>query len=166
MFFLKNVNLELALVVDGESQITCTLSPQLLQSLIKEASEKEEWNKLRFLFLGTVASKTSKGLAYECDASCVPLDLLIQSDVKDLHKLVTLLLQQGTSPTGLRGCVRPPLLVAMEMMNFPLAVTLLRNNADPSCIVGHGIFINREVNVIFLYVAQKLLNIRRYSYLG
>ena len=128
----------------------------MLQSAIKEASEKKEWNKLRFLFLGTAASKTPKGLAYECDASCVPLDLLIQSNVKDLHKLVTLLLQQGASPTGLRGCVRPPLLVAMETMKFHLAVTLLRNNADPSCIVGHGIFINREVTVILLDMAQKL----------
>lgn len=137
------------LLVDGESQITCTLSPQLLRSAIKEASEKGEWNKLRFLFLGTAASKTSRGLAYDCDASSVPLDLLIQSDldVTDLHTLVTLLLQRGASPTGLRGCVKAPLLVAMEMMKFPIAVTLLRNNADPSCIVGRGIFINREVTV-------------------
>ena len=139
------INLELALLVDGQSQITCTLSPKMLQSAIKKASEKGEWNKLRFLFLGTAASMTSRGLAYDCDASCVPLDLLIQSDVKDLHALVTLLLQRSASPTGLRGCVRAPLLVAMEMMKFPIAVTLLRNNADPSCIVGHGIFINREV---------------------
>lgn len=158
--------MELALLVDGESQITCTLSPQMLRSAIKEASEKGEWNKLRFLFLGMTASKTSRGLAYDYDASCVPLDLLIQSDVKDLHTLVTLLLQRGASPTGLRGCVRAPLLVAMEMMKFPIAVTLLRNNADPSCIVGHGIFINREVTVMFLDVVQKVSNGRTYSYLG
>ena len=126
----------------------------MLQSAIKEASEKEEWNKLRFLFLGTAASKTSRGLGHDCDASCVPLDLLIQSDVKDLQELVTLLLQRGASPTGLRGCVRAPLLVAMETMKFPIAVILLRNNADPSCIVGHGIFINREVTVMFLDVVQ------------
>ena len=158
--------MELALLVDGQSQITCTLPPKILQSAIKHASEKGEWNKLRFLFLGTAASKTSKGLAYDCDASCVPLDLLIQSDVKDLHTLVILLLQRGASPTGLRGCGRAPLLVAMEMMKFPIAVTLLRSNADPSCIVGHGIFINREVTVIFSDVAQKHFNGRRYSYLG
>ncbi|XP_074628132.1 TPR and ankyrin repeat-containing protein 1-like isoform X4 [Acropora palmata] len=131
-------------IEDGQSQITCSLPPKMLQYAIKEASEKGEWTKLRLLFLGTAASNTSRGLAYDCDASCVPLDLLIQSDVKDLHTLVTLLLQRGASPTGLRGCVRAPLLVAMEMMKFPVAVTLLRNNADPSCIVGHGIFINRE----------------------
>lgn len=158
------INSELVLLVDGESQITCTLSPQLLQYAIKDASKKKAWDKLRFLFLGTAASKTSKGLACDCDASCVPLDLLIQSDVKDLHNLVILLLQRGASPTGLRGCVRPPLLVAMEMMKFPLAVTLLRNNADPSCIVGHGIFINREVTVILLALAQTFFNRRGYSY--
>jgi len=75
----------------------------------------------------------------------VPLDLLIDSDVEELHKLVTLFLQRGALPDGLRGCRRPPLQAAMEKMKFPLAVTLLRNNADPSCIVGHGIFINKEV---------------------
>jgi len=135
----------------------------MLQSAIKEASEKGEWNKLRFLFLGTAASKTSRGLAYDCDASCVPLDRLIQSDVEDLLTLITRLLQRGASPTGLRSCVKAPLLVAMEMMKFPIAVTLLRNNADPSCIVGHGIFINREVTVMILY---KVFNGRTYSYLG
>ena len=155
-----------AFLVDGQSQITSTLSPKMLQYAIKEASEKGEWNKLRFLFLGTAASNTSRGLAYDSDASCVPLDLLIRSDVKNLHTLVTLLLQRGASSTGLRGCARAPLLVAMEMMKFPIAVTLLRNNADPSCIVGHGIFINREVTVIVLDVAQKNFSGRRYSFLG
>ncbi|KAJ7371742.1 TPR and ankyrin repeat-containing protein 1 [Desmophyllum pertusum] len=84
----------------GESQITCPLSSQVLQFLVKEVCEKNEWKKLRFLYLGTAAR--------------------------------------------LRGCAKPPLLAAMETMKFPLAVTLLKNNADPSCIVGHGIFINRE----------------------
>ena len=115
---------------------------------MKDASEKKDWKKLRFLYLGTAASKTAKGLASECEASYVPLDLLIESDFKDLDKLVTLLLKHGASPTGLRGCVRPPLLVAMKIRKFSLAVTLLRNNADPSCVVGHGIFINREVFVL------------------
>lgn len=135
-------------LADGESQITCNLSPQTLQFLVKDASEKKEWMKLRFLYLGTATNRTSVGLASECDASCVPLDLLIESDVKDLNKLVALLLQQGASPTGLRGCARPPFLVAMEKMNFPLAVMLLRSNADPSCVVGHDIFISGEVLLV------------------
>ena len=112
---------------------------------MKDASEKKEWKKLRFLYLGSPASTISRGLAFECDASCVPLDLLIESDVKDLHNLIKILLQRSASPDGLRGCAKPPLLAAMEMMKFPLAVTLLRNNADPACIVGRGIFMNREV---------------------
>lgn len=112
---------------------------------MQEACEKKEWKKLKFLYLGTAGNRTSRGVAFQCDASCVPLDVLIGSDIKDLHKLVTILLERGASQDGLRGCRRPPLLVAMEMMKFPLAVTLLRNNADPSCIVGQGIFINREV---------------------
>jgi len=112
---------------------------------VKEASEKNEWKKLRFLYLGATGNKTSRGIAFECEASCVSLDLLIESDVEDLHKLVTLLLQRGAVPDGPQGCRRPPLQTAMENMEFPLVVTLLRNNADPSCIVGHGIFINKEV---------------------
>ena len=113
---------------------------------MKEASEKKEWKKLRFLYLGsTTASKMATGVAFRCDASCVPLDLLIESDIGDLHNLVPLLLSRGALPDGLKGCKRPPLLAALEMMKFPLAVTLLRNKADPSCVVGHGTFINKEV---------------------
>ena len=135
------------LILGGESQITCTLSSSVLQFLVKDASEKKEWKKLRFLYLGSASSPASRGLAIEseCDASSVPLDLLIKSDVKDVHSLVKSLLQHNASVNGLRNCAKPPLLAAMEMMNFPLAVTLLRKNADPACIVGHGIFINREV---------------------
>ena len=134
--------------IDEETQITCTFEPQVLQRLVKEASEKNEWKKLRFLYLGATGNKTSRGIAFECEASCVPLDLLIESNVEDLHNLVTLLLQRGALPDGLRGCRRPPLQASMEKMKFSLAVTLLRNNADPSCIVGHGIFISREVRMI------------------
>ena len=132
----------------GESQITCNFSPQILHSLVKEASEKKEWKKLSFLYLGSAtASKMTTGVAFQCDASCVPLDLLIESDIGDLHNLVPLLLSRGALPDGLKGCKRPPLLAAVEMMKFPLAVTLLRNKADPSCVVGHGTFINKEVYI-------------------
>ena len=157
MVLFTTFNIGFALLVGGETHITCTLSPQILQFLVKDVSDKKDWKKLRFLYLGTAATKTSKGLASECtskglaaecDASCVPLELLIESDFKDLNKLVTLLLQHGASPTGLRGCVRPPLLVAMEMRKFSLAVTLLRSSADPACVIGPGIFINREVFVL------------------
>ena len=98
------------------------------------------------MYLGTTANDTSKGIAIECDASCVPLELLIESDVKDLHRLVSRLLECGALPDGLKGCKRPPLLTAMELMKFPIAVTLLRNKADPSCVIGNEIFINREVS--------------------
>ena len=129
----------------GENRITCNLSLRSLQYLVKEATVKNEWKKLRFLYLGSAASKAARGVCFECDASCVPLDLLIESNVEDLHNLVPLLLRRGALPNGLKECRRPPLLVAMEMRKFPLAVILLRNQADPSCIVGHGIFINKEV---------------------
>ena len=82
----------------------------------------------------------------------MPLDLLIaEYDIEDLDKLTGHLLRQGAQPDGLRNRKCPPLLVAMEMMKFRVAVTLLRNNADPCCIVGSDIFINREVHVFFSY---------------
>ena len=138
----------LCLFADGESRITCHFSPDTLQHLVKEASQRSEWKKLRFLFLGSAASMAARGVCFECDASCVPLDLLIESNVEDLHNLVFHLLQRGALPDGLKECRRPPLLAAMEMRKFPLAVTLLRNQADPSCIVGPGIYINKEVREV------------------
>ena len=136
----------------GENLITCNLSLRSRQFLVKEATVKNEWEKLRFLYLGSAASKAARGVCFECDASRVPLDLLIESNVEDLHNLVPLLLRRGALPNGLKECRRPPLLVAMEMRKFPLAVILLRSQADPSCIVGHGIFINKEVLKIELSI--------------
>ena len=116
--------------------------------MVKEANEKSDWKKLHFLFLGT----RSRGIAFECDASFVPLDLLIaEHDIGDLDRLTGHLLRQGAPPDGLRDRKCPPLLVAMEMMKFRVAVTLLRNNADPCCIVGSDIFINREVHLFYSY---------------
>lgn len=136
------------LFADGQSRITCHLSPDTLQHLVKEASEGNQWKRLRFLFLGSTASTAFRGVCFECDASCVPLDLLIESNVEYLHNLVFHLLRRGALPDGLKECRRPPLLAAMEMRKFPLAVMLLRNQADPSCIVGHGIYINKEVREV------------------
>ncbi|XP_068717953.1 TPR and ankyrin repeat-containing protein 1-like [Montipora capricornis] len=139
-----NVVLTAMDIPGGEAQITCTFSPSVLLHLVKEATEKNEWKKLQFLYLGSKSNKSSRGIAFECDASFVPLDLLIASDIDDLDELVKHLLLREAPPDGLRDCKRPPLLVAMEVMKFNLAVTLLRNNADPSCIVGNEIFINKE----------------------
>ena len=147
----------------GENRITCNLSLSSLQYLVKEATVKNEWKKLRFLYLGSAASKTARGVCFECDASRVPLDLLIESNVEELHNLVSLLLRRGALPNGLKECKRPPLLVAMEMRKFPLAVILLRNQADPSCIVGHGIFINKEVLKIEqnILISSQMCNMRK-----
>ena len=147
----------------GENQITCNLSLRSLQYLVKEATVKNEWKKLRFLYLGSAASKAARGVCFECDASCVPLDLLIESNVEDLHNLIPLLLRRGALPNGLKECKRPPLLVAMEMRKFPLAVILLRNQADPSCVVGHGIFINKEVLKIEqnILISSQMCNMRK-----
>ena len=126
--------------------------------MVKEATEKSDWKKLHFLFLGT---RSSRGIAFECDASFVPLDLLIaEYDTEDVDKLAGHLLLQGAPPDGLRDRKYPPLLVAMEMMKFRVAVTLLRNNADPCCIVGSDVFINREVHTFSSYSSYSTLYTR------
>ena len=88
----------------------------------------------------------------------MPLDLLIaEYDTEDLDKLAGHLLRQGAPPDGLRDRKYPPLLVAMEMMKFRVAVILLRNNADPCCIVGSDIFINREVHTFSSFSSYSTL---------
>ena len=132
--------------------------------MVKEATEKNEWEKLKFLYLGTKSNKSSRGIAFEFDASFVPLDLLIASDIEDLDELVKHLLLRGAPADGLRDCKRPPLLVAMEVMKFNLAVTLLRNNADLSCIVGNEIFIHKEVQTCNILATEIVLRISNRSW--
>ena len=116
--------------------------PDVLKYLVKNAIENCDWTKLRFLYLGTSGKG---GPANECDASQVPLESLIESDVADLHRLVTVMLERGASPSGLPGCARPPLLTAMERSQFPLALTLLKSGADPVTVVGEDAFTTKEV---------------------
>lgn len=64
-----------------------------MQKLISECVAKRAVQDLSLLFCG--------GWAAECDASCVPLDLVVESDDKNRDELVRLLLQHGADASNL-----------------------------------------------------------------
>ena len=76
-----------------------------------------------------------EGWAAECDASCVPLDLVLVSDVKNREELVRNLLQQNADPRGLKKSSKSPLSVCVEADMIDLATLLLQHGADERDLV-------------------------------
>ena len=76
-----------------------------------------------------------EGWAAECDASCVPLDLVLAFEVINHEELVTVLLQQNACAKGLPESSKSPLSVCLEMDKLDLAVILLQHGADESDLV-------------------------------
>ena len=157
----------LFLSTDGASKISVTISTQILNMVIKDVVEKEEWEILRFLFLGAREQRSSGGLqavfrlfsgalASDCDASCVPLDLVLQSGVSDQGRLLAALLNQGALHEGLPKRKVTPLQVALETENYRFAVVLLKRGADPSCVVGRNTYIHGQVRVFTVLFQRRL----------
>lgn len=128
--------------------------------VIKDVVEKEEWEILRFLFLGAREQQSSSlkagALASDCDASCVPLDLVLQSGVSDQGRLLAALLNQGALHEGLPKRKVTPLQVALETENYRFAVVLLKRGADPSCVVGRNTYIHGQVRVFTVLFQRRL----------
>lgn len=128
--------------------------------VIKDVVEKEEWEILRFLFLGAREQRSSSlkagALASDCDASCVPLDLVLQSGVSDQGRLLAALLNQGALHEGLPKRKVTPLQVALETENYRFAVVLLKRGADPSCVVGRNTYIHGQVRVFTVLFQRRL----------
>jgi len=76
-----------------------------------------------------------EGWAAECDASCVPLEMVLESDVKNSEELVTILLKHKARAEGLPDSSKSPLSVCLEMDKLDLAVILLQNGANESDLV-------------------------------
>ena len=76
-----------------------------------------------------------EGWAAECDASCVPLDLVLASEVIKPEELVPILLQQNAHAKGLPKSSKSPLSVCLEMNKLDLAVLLLQHGADERDLV-------------------------------
>ena len=150
----------LFLSTDGASKISVTIPTQILNMVIKDVVEKEEWEILRFLFLGAREQRSSSlkagALASDCDASCVPLDLVLQSGVSDQGRLLAALLNQGALHEGLPKRKVTPLQVALETENYRFAVVLLKRGADPSCVVGRNTYIHGQVRVFTVLFQRRL----------
>ena len=105
-----------------------------------DAIEKENWERLRVLFLGGggpyEACPGEGGLASECDASQVPLELLISSQVKDKKDLVTALVDFGACVDGPLFCQKPPILAALEKEEFEIATKLIQEGAIMDCVLN------------------------------
>lgn len=112
-------------------------SKSLIQRVVDDAISKQSWKRLHVLFLGGGgpygACPGEGGLASECDASQVPLDLVILSQVADKTCLVSTLLEFGAPVDGLPQCEKPPLLVALENEEFGIATELIETGANVDC---------------------------------
>ena len=74
------------------------------------------------------------GWQSDCDASKVPLECVISSQVKDKLNLVSSLLDFGACVDGLVSCHQPPLLVALEKKEFEIVSELIQKGAKMDCI--------------------------------
>ena len=121
------------MIISGE------LCPRhIIQRAVDEAVATENWDRLALLFLGGggphFACHREGGLASDCDASKVPLELVISSQVRDKLNLVSSLLDFGACVDGLVSCQQPPLLVALEKREFEIVSELIQKGAKMDCI--------------------------------
>jgi len=100
----------------------CPVPKCFVQKLISESVAKRAVQNLSVLFCG--------GWAEECDASCVPLDLVFASYVKNRKELVRILLQHNAHARGLPKSSKSPLSMCLQEGNLDLAVILLQHGAD------------------------------------
>ena len=107
----------------------CPVPGVFVQKLIKESIDKQAVQNLSVLFCD--------GWAAECDASCVPLDLVLEekSGDKNCDELVRILLKQKAPATGLPTSSRSPLSRCLEVDNSNLAVILLQHGADVNDLI-------------------------------
>ena len=101
----------------------CPVPKSFVEKLIIECVEKEAIQDLSVLFC--------EGCwAVGCDASCVPLDLVLKWDIKNCKHFVTVLLEQKALARGLPNSTTSPLSICLEMDNSELGVILLQHGAD------------------------------------
>ena len=108
----------------------CPVPKCFVQTLISESVAKRAVQNLSVLFC--------EGWAAECDASCVPLDMVLASDDKNREELVRILLQHNANARGLKKSSKSPLSMCLEEDKLDLAVILLQHGADESDLVERG----------------------------
>ncbi|XP_048589125.1 TPR and ankyrin repeat-containing protein 1 isoform X2 [Nematostella vectensis] len=122
----------------GTMSVTCKISDPVMQRIIKDICNKKEWDKLKLLFLGGDPNRNFPqgrgGLATGTDASHIPLDSVLRSDMSNLSKLVAVLIDHGADVNGMRGSKNRPLCLALAQEKYSIVAQLLKHKADPSCI--------------------------------
>ncbi|XP_022800232.1 TPR and ankyrin repeat-containing protein 1-like isoform X2 [Stylophora pistillata] len=120
----------------GVNEAFC--SQIIIQRAVDDAVSKQNWERLRVLFVGGGgpydAPVGKGGLASGCDSSQVPLDLVIASSVAYKSNLLTVLLEFGACVDGLPLCKKPPLLIALEIEEFDIASKLISEGAHLACV--------------------------------
>jgi len=113
----------------GVLKAECPVPKCFVERLISESVAKRAVQNLSVLFCDGWAAEL------ECDASCVPLDMVLASDVKNRDELVTILLQRNAHARGLPERSQSPLSMCLEEDNFDLALILLQHGADENDLV-------------------------------
>lgn len=106
----------------------CPVAGCLVERLISECAAKETVKYLSVLFLDSCWATT-------CDASCVPLDMVLKSDIENRDELVKILLEKKALPNGLLNRSKSPLSICIEEDRLDLALILLQYGADEKELV-------------------------------
>ena len=116
------------LSLGGTSGVHYGVPRNLLQTVIAEAVDDKDWDRLHLLFMGGGGEKRfqkgSGGLGTGCDASSVPLEEVIHCDFKDLTDFISVLLDHKASSDPPKGRENP-VDVAIQLHKFDVVNVLM-----------------------------------------
>ncbi|KAK3727086.1 hypothetical protein QZH41_019746, partial [Actinostola sp. cb2023] len=131
-------------LADGAITIPVNIPTKLINVVVKQAVNDKDVEKLRHLLVEKrcqpPGSMDLRCLGHYADcAACVPLEMVMESNVQDKYILIEELLSRGSSPNGHPNCNKEPIVLAMNECNYKIAAMLLRHGANPQFIL-----INRQ----------------------
>ena len=122
--------------------ITADIPSPIVKRLVREVVENRDWKKLGILYLGGGGRGSHPfgggGLASGCDASEVPIELVISSQETNPLDLVSALLKDGAHPDGLGNANVVPLTEAIQQNNLTLVEELVKRKANPCALGPNG----------------------------
>lgn len=166
--------------IDGPKKINFHLPPKCMGKFLKECIEKEDWDKIEFLFLGGGGQQCypegAGGLATGCDVSELSLSDLIKSKKKEnnLQELLTVLIDHGAPVNGVSDL--SPLSAAVDEKVLESALVLLKKKANANgllqCKISKpgdtpfhtalriGLSSGRLIYLIFFFMVVKNLDLQ------